>query len=335
MSVIDDRSAPPPPDIRPRFNAAELIARLGPIVGLVFVFALFSAMRPEKFPTAKNVQIMLLQTAVVATAALGMTMVIVSGGIDLSVGSNIALCSVAAAMMVASGHSPLEAGLVGLLAGATCGLVIGLLITSLGLPPFIVTLGAWGAVRGAAKGFAGDTMVLAPPTWLNKILSLRVVGKGGWPLVPPGVWLMLVLAIVISAVLRYTRFGRHIFAIGSNEQTARLCGVPVVRTKIMIYVLAGALAGIAGIMQFSYLTMGDPTTATGLELDIIAAVVIGGASLTGGQGTIIGTIIGSLIMTAVANGCVKMNWNNWVQQIVTGCIIIVACALDRWRHAVE
>jgi ribose/xylose/arabinose/galactoside ABC-type transport system permease subunit len=151
-------------------------------------------------------------------------------------------------------------------------------------------------------------------------------------LLSPGVWLMLVLAVLVSLMLRYTRFGRHIFAIGSNEQTARLCGIPVERTTLLIYMLGAALTGVAAVLQFSYLTMGDPTTATGMELDIIAAVVIGGASLSGGQGTILGSLVGALIMTVVANGCTKLELQNWVQFIVTGGIIIVAVALDRLRQ---
>jgi ribose/xylose/arabinose/galactoside ABC-type transport system permease subunit len=153
-----------------------------------------------------------------------------------------------------------------------------------------------------------------------------------WMLVPPGVWLMIVFAAVVAALLRYTRFGRHVFAIGSNEQTARLCGVAVEPTKLAIYGIGGALAGLAGVLQFAYLTMGDPTTAAGYELDIIAAVVIGGASLAGGQGSVFGTLVGAMIMTTVSNGCTKLDLANWVQEIVTGGIIVFAVALDRLRH---
>ncbi len=274
---------------------------------------------------------MLLQTAVVGTAALGMTLIIISGGIDLSIGSNIALCTVAVALLLSLGVPPLLAALGGIGVGALCGALIGLLITRLGLTPFIVTLGMWGALRGAAKGLAHESIVSAPTTWLNGLLtSLRPTNR--WMLLPPGVWLMLALTVLVAALLRYTRFGRHVFAIGSNEQTARLCGVPVQRTKLLIYTVGLAFAGIAGVLQFSYLTVGDPTTAAGLELAVIAAVVIGGASLNGGEGSVFGSVIGALVMTVVANGCTKMNLANWVQEIVTGGIIIAAVALDRWRH---
>ena len=227
--------------------------------------------------------------------------------------------------------SPVLAAAGGVLTGALAGLLIGALITGLKLAPFIVTLGAWGAYRGVAKGFANQTMVMAPSSWLNDLL--RTLGPGQkWMLFPPGVWAAIALAVVVALTLRYTRFGRHVFAIGSNESTARLCGVKVGQTKLLIYVVAGLFVGVAGVLQFSYLTVGDPTTANGLELDIIAAVVIGGASLNGGQGSVLGTIIGALIIQVVNNGCAKLGLENWVQQIVTGCIIVAAVVLDRLRH---
>ncbi len=314
-----------------RVSWSRLPAKLGPLIGLGFVTALFGFLRPHTFLTADNFQIMLLQTAVVGTAALGMTLIIISGGIDLSIGSNIALCTVAIALLLKAGATATLAALGGVAVGAACGAIIGLLITRLNLTPFIVTLGMWGALRGAAKGLANETMVAAPSSWLNDLLqSLGLNNR--WMLVPPGVWLMIFLTLIVAALLRYTRLGRHIFAIGSNEQTARLCGVPVRRTKLLIYTIGLAFAGIAGVLQFSYLTVGDPTTASGLELAVIAAVVIGGASLSGGEGSVFGSLVGALIMTVVANGCTKMNLANWVQEIVTGAIIIAAVVLDRWRH---
>lgn len=309
----------------------EWAKKLGPLLGLLLVVALFSALRPRQFPTAANVEIMLLQTAVVGTAALGMTLVIVSGGIDLSVGSQIALATVGLATLLAHGWSPLAAAGAVVMLGGLCGVVIGGLVTGLRLSPFIVTLGMWGGLRGAAKGLANETIVVAPVTWLNDLLTALPPDQA-WALVPAGVWLTIALAAVVAVLLRSTILGRHIVAIGSNEQTARLCGVEVTQTKLAVYTLASCLAAVAGVLQYAYLTVGDPTTASGMELDIIAAVVIGGGSLAGGQGSVFGTLVGAVIMTVVANGCTKLDLPNWVQEIVTGLIIVSAVALDRFRQ---
>jgi ribose/xylose/arabinose/galactoside ABC-type transport system permease subunit len=310
------------------------LRRVGPLIGLFFVFALFSLLQPQKFPKPENIEIMLLQTAVVGTAALGMTGVIVSGGIDLSVGSQIALYTVCIAILLNRGISPLVAALGAVIVGLGCGTLMGILITRLRLAPFIVTLGLWGALRGAAKGLAHEQMVTAPETWLNSLLNTLSPDQR-WMLFPVGVWMMLFFALLMAGFLRYTQRGRHIFAVGSNEQTARLCGVPVEWTKMVVYILSCAFAAVAGILQFSYLTVGDPTTAAGMELDVIAAVVIGGGSLAGGEGSVLGSLIGALIMTVVANGCTKMEFPNWVQEIVTGGIIIAAVTLDQLRHRRE
>lgn len=327
----DDGSQLSPVEPRRKLNARKLLDTIGPLLGLACVIILFTLLRPGTFATLDNAQLILVQTAVVGTAALGMTLIIVSGGIDLSVGSTIALCTVTIALLLSKGLSPLVAVLGGVLTGAICGLVVGLLVTKLKLTPFIATLGMWGAVRGVAKGLANEQTVTAPETWLNSFLN-SLPEEQKWMIFPSGVWMTLFFAALVAALLSYTRFGRHIFAVGSNEQTARLCGVNVEKNKLAIYALAGCFAGLAGLLQFSYLTLGDPTTATGMELDIIAAVVIGGASLTGGQGTIFGTLIGALIMTCVANGCTKLGLANWVQEIVTGAIIVAAVTLDRVRH---
>lgn len=303
------------------------LATAGPLIGLVLVCALFAALRFETFVTFDNFAIVLQQTAVIGLAALGMTLVIIAGGIDLSVGSIIALGTIVIALLLQRGWPPLAAALAGVIAAAACGGFSGLLITRLRLLPFVVTLGMMGALRGAAKGLASEQPIYPDETWLNRLMIL-----GGRGSLPAGVWLTLAFAVIVGVALRHTRFGRHVFAVGSSELTARLCGVPVERVKFLVYALGGAFAGLAAVLQFSYLTGGDPTTAVGLELNIIAAVVIGGASLNGGQGSVTGTLVGALIMSVVANGCTKLGLPNWVQEIVTGAIIVVAVMLDYVRR---
>jgi ribose transport system permease protein len=260
-----------------------------------------------------------------------MTLIIISGGIDLSVGSIIALVTVAVAALLQAGVDPLLAALGGVGTGIVCGFANGYLITRLRVVPFIVTLGTLLVVRGAAKGFAREQKIDAPLTWLKELLAALPPGEG-WRIVPWGVWLTIMLAVCVAALLVYTRLGRHIIAIGSNEQTARLCGVPVDRVKTTVYALGGFFAGVAGVLQFSRLTVGDPTVAMGVELDVIAAVVIGGGSLSGGEGSVLGTIVGALIMTVIRSGCAQMGLPNWVQEMVTGGIIVTAVAIDRWRQ---
>jgi ribose/xylose/arabinose/galactoside ABC-type transport system permease subunit len=229
------------------------------------------------------------------------------------------------------GVSPILAAVMGVAAGALCGCISGQLITRLRVVPFIVTLGMLLLVRGVAKGLAHEQKIDAPLTWLNELLATLGPDQK-WMIMPPGVWMLALLALLMAGLLRYTRLGRHIFAIGSNEQTARLCGVAVERVKVTVYSLSAAFAGVAGLMQFSRLTVGDPTVAVGLELDVIAAVVIGGGSLSGGEGSILGTIVGALIMSVIRAGCSQMGLPNWVQEIVTGMIIVIAVTLDRLRH---
>ena len=301
--------------------------RGGTLLGLILVAVIFGVLVGGQFFAPANVELMARQTAIVCTAALGMTVVIALGGIDLAVGSMIALTTVVIALLLRRDVSPLLAGLAGIGAAAVCGTVNGVLITQLRMVPFIVTLGTMLIVRGAAKGLAEERRIEAPMTWLNDMLRTQP-GQIG---LPSAIWLVIVLALLVAGVLRYTRFGRHVFAIGSNERMARLCGVPIAGTKIAVYTLSAALTGVAGLLQFSKLAVGDPTVAIGLELDVIAAVIIGGGSLLGGRGSVAGTIMGAAIMAIIQIGCTQKGLASWVQQIVTGGIIVVAVALDRVR----
>jgi ribose transport system permease protein len=317
------------------FGWRRWVNTLGPVLALAGVYGLFMLIAPASFSTMRNLETIARQTTIVGVAALGMTLVIISGGIDLSVGSVVALSTVVIAWLLQHGGvGPVTAAIGGVVAAAFFGMISGLLITRLRVVPFIVTLGMMLVVRGAAKGIGREQKIDVDPqrlAWLDELLA-SVPKEQSWMIVPPGVWLMIILAVAMAALLRYTRLGRHTFAIGSNEQTARLCGVAVERVKLIVFTLGGAFAGLGGLMQFSRLTVGDPTVAIGLELDVIAAVVIGGGSLSGGEGSILGTMVGALIMTVIASGCTQMGLPNWVQEIITGAIIVAAVALDRLRH---
>jgi ribose transport system permease protein len=312
-----------------------LINFLAPFLGLILVILIFSLLPQvqDRFLRLGNFKSVATQSVIVALGALGMTFVIISGGIDLSVASNIALSSCVIAYVINAGLPPWLGLIMGVLTGGVIGLVNGALITSLRVVPFIITLGMMGIARGIAKWMAGNQKIDAPITWVNELMARSP--HPSWLLIAPGVWLMILFAVVTAVVLRYTVFGRHVFAIGSNEATARLCGIRTNRAKVVIYMLAGLFCGLSGVMEFSRLTVGDPTVAVGLELDIIASVVIGGGSLNGGQGSILGSMIGVFIMSFLRNGCTMMGWPNYIQEIIIGFIIVVAVSLDQFRYRRE
>jgi ribose/xylose/arabinose/galactoside ABC-type transport system permease subunit len=358
MTTPAPRQTLSPKPARPRFWQAAWVNTLGRFMALMVVFLFFAIMvKGGKFYSPRNLENIARQSAVYAIAAIGMTFVIIAGGIDLSIGSIIALTDVvlawvlswsAAGASASAAHSgslienwplllPILAVSIGLLAATVAGLANGCLVVGLRLVPFIVTLGTMGIIRGIAKGIAGEKDLYPPhDTWINSIMDPTLTNldaSRSWMLLPPGIWLLIVSAVLAALLLRYTRLGRHIFAIGSSEDTARLCGVPFERTKIIVYMLAGLFGGLAGILQFSFISgIGQPTTAISYELFVIAAVVIGGGSLLGGEGSILGSLIGALIITILYMGGQQMGWPKWVQETVIGAIIIAAVALDRMRH---
>lgn len=309
----------------------RLLNVVGPFLGLLLVVGLFClspTIRPYFFSGA-NFKIILTQTVIVAIGALGMTLVIISGGIDLSMGSVVALTSVVGAVALDKGRSAGVAILLTIAMGGFVGVLNGFVIGALRMMPFIVTLGMMGIARGVAKWLSGSQTVNAPDSVVNNIMALSNPNQL-WPL-PMGVWITVGLAIFVALILRQTVFGRYIFAMGSNEAAARLSGIRVQLHKVFIYAFAGIFVGIAGLMQLSRLTQGDPTVAIGLELDIIAAVVIGGASLNGGSGSILGSMIGALIMATLRNGSNQMGWPTYMQEIIIGIVIIIAVAVDKLR----
>lgn len=303
----------------------SILSIFGPFLALIVVYLIFGAMNPRFFTSDVALNI-LTQTVIVATAAIGMTLIIISGGIDLSVASILALSGVIAAWLVTHGHGPATVFAVTITFGAFCGFCNGSLTVWLKLMPFIVTLGTMQMFRGGAKIITDGTPINLPAgisTWKPWM------GGTGLPL---GVWMMFALVIIFTLVLRYTRFGRHVYAVGSNELTATLCGLPVARIKIFVYSIGGAMAGLAAIMNMAKSSQGDPTTAIGMELDIIAAVVIGGASLSGGEGSVLGSLVGALLMTTIRNGCIMNNIPSPWTEVITGAIIVIAVIIDRLRH---
>jgi ribose transport system permease protein len=319
---------------------------IGPLVALLLIVLLFAVAdwtingERASFWSMRNVRTMAVQTSTVAVAALGMTLIIIARGIDLSVGTTLALCATVLAYGLDVGWGIAASIAACIATGFTAGLINGALTSLLGVVPFIITLGTMTAYLGIGKLLAKETTIRPAPTavpdWLPPLVSPSPRPLWLWePLLPNfgwGVWLALGLAILLAGILHLSVFGRHVFAIGSNESTARLCGINVTRTKILVYALAGLFVGVAGMYQFARLTSGSPTSGTGLELRIIAAVVIGGGSLTGGRGSVVGTLTGAAIMLVIASGCTSLGLQNPMQDIIIGAIIVAAVTLDQFRR---
>ena len=316
---------------------------LGPLLALLLVIALFWGAdtirahrvgRPARFASMDSLQTVLLHTSRVGTAALGMTLIIIAGGIDLSAGTAIALSATVTAWFFRADFSPAIGIFAGLATGCLTGLVNGSLICALRVVPFIVTLGTMTIFRGIGRIIADDTPIRAfgkVPDWFLTLQDPNPHPE--WSVVSPGVWVMLLLAAVVGFILKLTVFGRHTVALGSNEATARLCGINILRTRIAVYTFAGFFVGVAGLFQFTVLAgEGNPMAGTGQELNIIAAVVIGGGSLNGGRGSVLGTLSGAAIMAVIQHGCVLLNVPDSYQEIIIGLIIIAAVTIDQLRQ---
>jgi ribose transport system permease protein len=273
------------------------------------------------------------QTAVYAVIAIGMTMVIITGGIDLSVGSLVALASVIATIIIrdhggvsASTTTVTIAFLIAILATAAAGALNGIMITAFQLPPFIVTLAMMLVARGLAKRLSDFQSINAVPSFF------RWLGNGSAFSVPNAILLMIVLYVLTHFVMSRSVFGRYLYAIGGNAQASRLSGIPVRQTTMTVYVICGALAGLGGIMVSSRLNAGDPKFGTMYELEVIAAVVVGGTSLMGGEGRMFGTLIGAFIIAVIRNGMNLMGVNTANQDIVLGAVLLLAVLLDRVKR---
>ncbi len=302
------------------------VERLLPFISL-FVMVLVLWASSEHFLKWGNISSIIRQNAQIIIMAVGMTFVIVSAGIDLSIGSTMALAGICGTLLMSKGVPILLSVLGGCIAGVMCGLINGLLISGLRIPPFIATLGTMQAFRGLVleitKGLPVDEGI---PRSFGNLRNGNVFGVIPIPLI-----LIVVVAVLASLTLRYTRLGRYSYAIGSNVEAAHHSGIKVGKYIVLIYAVCGLLAGLGGMIEFSSLVSGQPTAGVGYELKVIAAVVIGGGSLMGGEGTVSGTIVGALLMALLLNGCTLLHISDYVQQIVIGALIVLAVAFDQLR----
>ena len=300
------------------------------ILAILLVMSLFLAVRAPQFLTSTNVFNVLRAFSWIAISAFGVAMVIITAGIDLSVGSVMAVAGLASAMVLQAGYGPVAAVLVGLVTGLFIGAVNGSLIAWGRLPPFIATLGTMSIARGFAYGLTGGWPVRGLPASFN-MLGQYDVPLGPWS-VPLPVLIMLALAVLCHLFLTRTVWGYRIYAVGGNEQAAALAGIDVRRIKLLVYSLSGLLSAVGGILMTARLGVAAPTAALGYELDVIAAAVIGGTSLMGGEGTILGVLIGAAIMQVIRNGLVLMGFPAYWQPAAIGAVIIVAIMVDQLRR---
>lgn len=300
------------------------------LVGMCIVLSITVG---DKFLTVSNITNVIRQFSFIALMALGMLLVIVTGGIDLSVGSVFAFSGVITCMAIAKWGLPVWLSIIlGLLAGAIFGYINGVLITALKLPPFIATLGTMSIARGLSYGITGGYPIGSLPDSF-KFIGLGMIPSEGVIRIPTPIILMVIFAILFSFFLKRTIIGRRIYSIGGNEEATRISGVRVGRVKRIVYTLCGFMAAIAGIATAARLGVGQSTAGQGYEMDVIAAVIIGGASVSGGSGTVMGVIIGAAIMGVLDNGLVLLNVSAYWQQAVLGLVVIAVVSIDKLNAA--
>lgn len=295
---------------------------LGPLIGLIALVVML-AIASSQFFTTGNISNLLLQTSVNALLTVGMTFVILTAGIDLSVGSTLALSAAIAAGLMQGHMNIWLASVIGLSIGTAAGMINGLFIAYGRLAPFIVTLGTMTLFRGLTQVYTQGTPVFNIPN------SFSNLGAGMFVGIPVPILIALLVFILAWVVLHRSTMGRRIFAIGGNEQVAYLAGIPVKRYLLIVYMVSGFLAALAGLVLTSRLGTAEPTAGTGYELDAITAVVLGGTSLFGGEGRVLGTLVGALILGVINNGLNILNVNSFYQDVVKGAIILLAIMLDR------
>lgn len=307
-----------------KFDYKEVVTKLGPLLALIVLVVFVTFLNPS-FISATNLLNLLRQVSTNALIAFGMTFVIITGGIDLSVGSTLALSSALTAGMIVSGLDPVLAMIVGVGIGFVLGAVNGLLITKGKMAPFIATLATMTIFRGLTLVFTDGK----PITGIGDSFIFKYMGRGYLFGIPFPVVLTLVCFAVLFMLLHKMTFGRKTFAIGGNEKAAYIAGIKSNRIKVMIYAISGMMASISGIIITSRLNSAQPTAGTSYEMDAIASVVLGGTSLSGGRGRIVGTLIGALIIGTLNNGLNLLGVSSFYQQVVKGIVIIIAVLIDR------
>ncbi|GAA4863933.1 ABC transporter permease [Saccharopolyspora rosea] len=321
---MTERTSTLPGRLTERMSGA--VSQVAAAGALIVIFVALSVVAPS-FLSLDNLFNLASQTSVNAVMAVGVTLVIITAGIDLSVGSVAALSGVIGVMLMAQyGFNPLVGIVGGIAVGALAGLVNGLLVSVVGLPPFIATLGMLSVGRGLVLIVTGAVAVFGAPA------SFRLLGQGVIGAVPIPVLLIVLVAVLGHLVLTRTRLGRYAYVMGSNMEAARLSGVPVRKYTTAVYVLSGALAGLGGMIAASRINSGQPNFGEGLELDVIAAVVIGGASLFGGRGTVLGSLIGAFLVAVIRNGAVQLNIGTFYQNVLIGVIIWLAVWWDHYQR---
>jgi len=301
-----------------------MIQRLLPFVTLIILFVSLAIASPH-FLTNTNLSSVVRQTAVINIMALGMTLIIVSGGIDLSVGAILAMAGLLGTMAMEKGQPILLGVFIGIATGAFWGLVNGFFTTRLRINPFIVTLGTLGIIRGT-------TLIISNGLPVHQIpKGFSFLGEGNLLGVPFVLWILLLCALFVHVIMEHTKLGRYAFAIGSNPEAAFYAGIPVGFHTTAVYAIGGLLTGLAGMIEASRLMTGQPTAGQGYELQAIAAVVIGGGSLRGGEGSVVGTLVGAFIMGLLSNGSDLLGISPYVQQAIIGAVIILAVSFDELR----
>ncbi|GIO60776.1 ribose ABC transporter permease RbsC [Paenibacillus cellulositrophicus] len=322
MTTIQDAKKPK------GFQLSQVTQKLGPLLGLIILIIIVSVLNPS-FLEPLNILNLLRQVSINALIAFGMTFVILTGGIDLSVGSILALSSAFVANMLVSGFDPILAIIIGCLLGGVMGMVNGLLITKGKMAPFIATLATMTVFRGLTMVYTDGN----PITGLGDSRLFQLFGRGYELGIPVPAITMIITFVILWVILNKTPFGRKTYAIGGNEKASIVSGIKVPRVKIMIYSLAGLLSALAGAILTSRLNSAQPTAGTSYELDAIAAVVLGGTSLSGGRGRIVGTLIGALIIGTLNNGLNLLGVSSFYQMVVKGIVILIAVLIDRKKSA--